>query len=225
MADQPLVGILMGSQSDAEVMDEAVKELEARGISHEVNVLSAHRDPEAVREYALSAEARGLKVIIAGAGKAAALPGVVAAMTDLPGDRRAHPHLRPGRARFAPLHGADAARRAGGHRGHQRGAQRGHPGGEDPAGGRAGGAQARGARAARTRREAPDDRALLHARDGGHLDRRGPHGGVAPGGAGRVRGLGPHRARSPRTPWPRSRPRPPSTSTGSARSSRPPSTT
>jgi 5-(carboxyamino)imidazole ribonucleotide mutase len=84
MPDQPLVGILMGSQSDAQVMDEAVKELEDRGIAHEVNVLSAHRDPEAVREYGLGAEARGLKVIIAGAGKAAALPGVVAALTDLP---------------------------------------------------------------------------------------------------------------------------------------------
>jgi 5-(carboxyamino)imidazole ribonucleotide mutase len=83
MADQPLVGILMGSQSDAEVMDAAVKELEARGIAHEVKVLSAHREPDAVREYALSAQSRGLKVIIAGAGKAAALPGVVASMTDL----------------------------------------------------------------------------------------------------------------------------------------------
>jgi 5-(carboxyamino)imidazole ribonucleotide mutase len=84
MADHPLVGILMGSQSDSHIMNEAVKELEARDIPHEVSVLSAHRDPEAVREYALSAEARGLKVIIAGAGKAAALPGVVAALTDLP---------------------------------------------------------------------------------------------------------------------------------------------
>jgi len=84
MAEQPLVGILMGSQSDAQVMDEAAKELESRGIRHEVNVLSAHRDPEAVREYALGAQSRGLKVIIAGAGKAAALPGVVASMTDLP---------------------------------------------------------------------------------------------------------------------------------------------
>jgi 5-(carboxyamino)imidazole ribonucleotide mutase len=84
MADHPLVGVLMGSQSDSAVMDEAVKELEARGIGYEVNVLSAHRDPEAVREYSLSAESRGLKVIIAGAGKAAALPGVVASMTDLP---------------------------------------------------------------------------------------------------------------------------------------------
>jgi 5-(carboxyamino)imidazole ribonucleotide mutase len=84
MSNGPLVGILMGSQSDAEVMNEAAKELEARGIAHEVNVLSAHRNPEGVREYALSAEARGLKVIIAGAGKAAALAGVVASMTDLP---------------------------------------------------------------------------------------------------------------------------------------------
>lgn len=84
MAGRPLVGILMGSASDAHVMDEAAKELEARGVPHEVNVLSAHRDPEAVREYALSAETRGLKVIIAGAGKAAALPGVVASLTDLP---------------------------------------------------------------------------------------------------------------------------------------------
>jgi phosphoribosylaminoimidazole carboxylase PurE protein len=74
----------MGSKSDAEVMDSAVKELDERGIAHEVKVISAHRDPEAVREYALSAEGRGLRVIIAGAGKAAALPGVVASMTDLP---------------------------------------------------------------------------------------------------------------------------------------------
>lgn len=80
----PLVGVLMGSKSDADVMDAAVRELEERGISHEVKVISAHRDPEAVREYALGAEGRGLKVIIAGAGKAAALPGVVASMTDLP---------------------------------------------------------------------------------------------------------------------------------------------
>jgi 5-(carboxyamino)imidazole ribonucleotide mutase len=82
--DAPLVGILMGSQSDAEVMQAASEELTARGISHEVNVLSAHRDPDGVREYSITAEARGIKVIIAGAGKAAALPGVVASFTDLP---------------------------------------------------------------------------------------------------------------------------------------------
>ncbi len=79
-----MVGILMGSQSDAHVMDAAIQELEDQGIPCEVNVLSAHRNPEAVREYALGAESRGLKVIIAGAGKAAALAGVVASMTDLP---------------------------------------------------------------------------------------------------------------------------------------------
>jgi len=84
MADQPLVGILMGSQSDSEIMDAAAKELDAWGISYEVNVISAHRDPEKVREYSMSAQSRGLKVIIAGAGKAAALPGVVASMTALP---------------------------------------------------------------------------------------------------------------------------------------------
>jgi 5-(carboxyamino)imidazole ribonucleotide mutase len=84
MVDRPLVGVLMGSESDAQVMDDAVKELTSLGIAHEVNVLSAHRNPEGVREYALSAESRGLKVIIAGAGKAAALAGVVASMTDLP---------------------------------------------------------------------------------------------------------------------------------------------
>jgi 5-(carboxyamino)imidazole ribonucleotide mutase len=84
MPDHPWVGILMGSQSDADVMDGAMEELKTRGISYEVNVLSAHRDPESVRDYALSAESRGLKVLIAGAGKAAALPGVVASMTELP---------------------------------------------------------------------------------------------------------------------------------------------
>ena len=84
MTDKPLVGVLMGSESDAQVMEDAVKELGSLGIAHEVRVLSAHRDPEAVREYARSAESRGLKVIIAGAGKAAALAGVLASMTDLP---------------------------------------------------------------------------------------------------------------------------------------------
>jgi 5-(carboxyamino)imidazole ribonucleotide mutase len=81
---QPVVGIVMGSESDREVMDAASKELDARGIASEMRVISAHRDPEGVRDYSLSAERRGLKVIIAGAGKAAALPGVIASMTDLP---------------------------------------------------------------------------------------------------------------------------------------------
>ena len=74
----------MGSKSDWEVMEKAAKELEERGIAHEMKVASAHRDPEVVADYAKNAHVRGLKVIIAGAGLAAALPGVVAAHTDLP---------------------------------------------------------------------------------------------------------------------------------------------
>jgi 5-(carboxyamino)imidazole ribonucleotide mutase len=79
-----VVGILMGSQSDMPAMEKAAKELEARGIAHEVNVMSAHRDPEKVADYAKTARERGLKVLICGAGLSAALPGVVAAHSDLP---------------------------------------------------------------------------------------------------------------------------------------------
>jgi 5-(carboxyamino)imidazole ribonucleotide mutase len=81
---EPLVGILVGSESDRERMQDAVDELERRGIAYELEVRSAHRDPNAVAEYASSARGRGLRVLIAGAGLAAALPGVVAAHTDLP---------------------------------------------------------------------------------------------------------------------------------------------
>ena len=80
----PVVGIIMGSKSDWEVMEKAAKELEERGIAHEMKVASAHRDPDVVADYAKNAQVRGLKVIIAGAGLAAALPGVVAAHTQLP---------------------------------------------------------------------------------------------------------------------------------------------
>jgi 5-(carboxyamino)imidazole ribonucleotide mutase len=80
----PLVGILIGSESDRERMQPALDELEQRGIRCELEVRSAHRDPRAVAEYAGSARERGLRVLIAGAGLAAALPGVVAAHTDLP---------------------------------------------------------------------------------------------------------------------------------------------
>ncbi len=80
----PVVGIIMGSKSDWDVMEKAAKELEDRGIAHEMKVASAHRDPDVVADYAKNARVRGLKVIIAGAGLAAALPGVVAAHTDLP---------------------------------------------------------------------------------------------------------------------------------------------
>src|SRR3712207_5470342 len=74
----------MGSKSDMPLMEKAAKELEERGIHNEIRVMSAHRDPDMVAEYAKNARMRGLKVIIAGAGLAAALPGVVAAHTDLP---------------------------------------------------------------------------------------------------------------------------------------------
>jgi 5-(carboxyamino)imidazole ribonucleotide mutase len=82
--DAPLVGIVMGSKSDMPAMERAGDELEERGIRFEIRVMSAHRDPETVADYARNARMRGLKVIIAGAGLSAALPGVVAAHTDLP---------------------------------------------------------------------------------------------------------------------------------------------
>ncbi|MER3487677.1 MAG: 5-(carboxyamino)imidazole ribonucleotide mutase [Chloroflexota bacterium] len=81
---RPLVGILIGSESDRERISPALEELSARGIPYEVEVRSAHRSPEAVAEYARSARERGLRVLICGAGLAAALPGVAAAHTDLP---------------------------------------------------------------------------------------------------------------------------------------------
>ena len=79
-----LVGVIMGSESDREVMAAATHELDERRIGYETHVLSAHRTPDKVAEYARGAQARGLKVIIAGAGKAAALPGVIASYTNLP---------------------------------------------------------------------------------------------------------------------------------------------
>lgn len=82
--DRPLVGIVMGSQSDMPVMEKAAAELAERGIPYELQVMSAHRSPDLVAEYAKNAKARGLRVIIAGAGLAAALPGAVAAHTEIP---------------------------------------------------------------------------------------------------------------------------------------------
>jgi 5-(carboxyamino)imidazole ribonucleotide mutase len=82
--DTPLVGIVMGSNSDMAAMDAAAEELKKRDIHHEVRVMSAHRDPDVVADYATNAKMRGLRVIIAGAGLSAALPGVVAAHSELP---------------------------------------------------------------------------------------------------------------------------------------------
>ncbi|MGP1524240.1 5-(carboxyamino)imidazole ribonucleotide mutase [Prevotella multiformis] len=81
---KPLVSIIMGSTSDLPVMEKACKWLEQQEIPFEVNALSAHRTPDAVETFAKEARGRGIKVIIAGAGMAAALPGVIAASTPLP---------------------------------------------------------------------------------------------------------------------------------------------
>ena len=80
----PLVGIVMGSTSDAEALQPALEILRQFGIDHEVDVISAHRTPEKARQYALSAPERGIEVIIAAAGGAAHLPGVLASWTTLP---------------------------------------------------------------------------------------------------------------------------------------------
>jgi 5-(carboxyamino)imidazole ribonucleotide mutase len=82
--DAPRVGIIMGSKSDMEEMEKAGAVLDDYNIRHEIRVMSAHRDPELVSEYCKNARMRGLRVIIAGAGLSAALPGVAAAHTDLP---------------------------------------------------------------------------------------------------------------------------------------------
>lgn len=81
---KPLVSIIMGSTSDLPVMEKAMKFLDEMEVPFEVNALSAHRTPDAVEKFAKEASGRGLKVIIAGAGMAAALPGVIAASTTLP---------------------------------------------------------------------------------------------------------------------------------------------
>ncbi len=84
MADQPLVGIIMGSKSDLPTMEACTQQLEELGVPYELVIASAHRNPAKVHEWASSAADRGLKVIIAAAGKAAHLGGVVAAYTPLP---------------------------------------------------------------------------------------------------------------------------------------------
>jgi 5-(carboxyamino)imidazole ribonucleotide mutase len=81
---EPIVGIIMGSQSDWETMGHAAETLDALGVAHEARIVSAHRTPARLYDYATGAKERGLKVIIAGAGGAAHLPGMVASMTSLP---------------------------------------------------------------------------------------------------------------------------------------------
>ncbi|MDO7596739.1 MAG: 5-(carboxyamino)imidazole ribonucleotide mutase [Pseudomonadota bacterium] len=82
--DKPVIGVVMGSNSDWPVMQKAVEQLEAFGISYEAKVVSAHRTPDVLTEYAVTAKDRGISCIIAGAGGAAHLPGMLAANTILP---------------------------------------------------------------------------------------------------------------------------------------------
>ena len=84
MSEGAVIGVIMGSQSDWETMQHAAQALERLGIAHETRIISAHRTPERLAEYAGTAKSRGLKAIIAGAGGAAHLPGVTAALTPLP---------------------------------------------------------------------------------------------------------------------------------------------
>ena len=84
MSEGPLVGVVMGSKSDYAVMEAAVEMLREFGVAHEVRVVSAHRTPDLLFEYAATAEARGLRAIVAGAGGAAHLPGMLAAKTLVP---------------------------------------------------------------------------------------------------------------------------------------------
>ena len=83
-APQPLVGVVMGSKSDWETMRAAIERLEQLGVAHEVRVVSAHRTPDLLFDYAANAHSRGLRAIIAGAGGAAHLPGMLAAKTAVP---------------------------------------------------------------------------------------------------------------------------------------------
>ena len=82
--DDPIVGIIMGSSSDWTTMSQAAETLATLGVAHETRIVSAHRTPERLYEYAKTAKARGIKIIIAGAGGAAHLPGMAAALTPLP---------------------------------------------------------------------------------------------------------------------------------------------
>ena len=108
--DAPLVGIIMGSKNDKPKMQPAGKVLHEHGISYEVRVLSAHRQPDETADYCENARMRGLKVIIAGAGMSAALPGLRRIEERPPGDRRPDPRQVAGRSRRPALRGPDASR-------------------------------------------------------------------------------------------------------------------
>ena len=135
-ADAPRVGIIMGSKSDMDEMQKAGDVLHDEGVLYEIRVMSAHRDPDVVADYCRNARMRGLRVIIAGAGLSAALPGVAAAHTDLPVigvplSSRLSAAGRPGRD---PVGRPDAARRARRRRRPGQREERRAPGAADPPG-------------------------------------------------------------------------------------------
>ena len=111
----PLVSVIMGSRSDLPTMRHAADVLRELGVAHEVRIVSAHRTPELMTEFARSAKDRGVKVIIAGAGGAAHLPGHGGGEHHLAGDRRAGGEQRAERVGFVAFNRADAAWRAGGY--------------------------------------------------------------------------------------------------------------
>lgn len=135
----PKVSIIMGSTSDLKIMEAAAEFLDQMEVPYEINALSAHRVPEMVAEFAKNAHTRGVKVIIAGAGGAAHLPGVIAATTPLPGDRDSDQVVQfDRRLGQHPFHFADACRDTGCYDGAGRGPQRRDPGRSDPGCGRRG---------------------------------------------------------------------------------------
>ncbi len=107
---RPPVGVVGGSRSDFPILEKAVALLTELGIPNELRVVSAHRTPDLLYRYAEEAPGRGIRVIVAGAGGAAHLPGMLAAKTILPGHRRADPDPASGRPRLAPVHRPDAPR-------------------------------------------------------------------------------------------------------------------
>lgn len=114
----PIVSIIMGSTSDLPVMEKAAQLLNDLHVPFEMNALSAHRTPEAVEEFAKNARQRGIKVIIAAAGMAAALPGVIAANTTLPVIGGSRKRVRTRWRRCPLLHHPDASGHTGSHRCH-----------------------------------------------------------------------------------------------------------
>ena len=133
---RPVVGVVMGSDSDWPVMEAASKALDEFDVPHEVDVVSAHRMPHEMLAYGAGAHERGLRVLIAGAGGAAHLPGMLAAVTPLPVIGVPVPLAHPRRARLAAVDRADAGRRPGGDRLDRRRAQRRPARRPDPRGGR-----------------------------------------------------------------------------------------